>query len=201
MQRRDTSSGAGNAQRQARLVIALVALGSIAAALGLLALDRSRGETPQLHAPSAGATLGAAAPSDAEPLSLSSAGLSLTPASGAAVTKPPRVAPPRHGACPDDMILIEGTYCPFIAHKCDKARKARTPGEPEVCEKYKNLVLCEGGLETMRYCIDQFEYPNRRGVSPAVLVSFDEAERVCAVDEKRLCTFREWSFACEGEQM
>jgi formylglycine-generating enzyme len=166
----------------------------------LIALDRTRGGTPNAQDPLPSSAV--PGPSDealGQPTPTS--GLALSPTSIASVTIPPRVAPPRHGACPDDMILIEGTYCPFVAHKCDKARKARAPGEPEVCEKYKNLVLCEGGLETMRYCVDQFEYPNRRGVVPAVLVSFDEAERVCAVDEKRLCTFREWSFACEGEQM
>jgi formylglycine-generating enzyme required for sulfatase activity len=97
------------------------------------------------------------------------------------------------------MVLVSGEYCPFVAHRCDKKRAAPRPGEEPTCERYKNEVLCEGGLVGMRYCIDLLEYPNRRGVLPAVLVSFEEAERVCALENKRLCTAREWSFACEGE--
>ena len=178
---------------------------SVAAAVALIALDRTRGEPPQpVDARSADAGPMHAGPMDDGPMHDGTEALvpsvSLAPLS-AAVVKPPRVSPPQHGACPDDMLLAAGTYCPFVAHKCEKTRKARAPGEPEVCEKYKNQVLCEGGLEELRFCIDKFEYPNRKGVVPAVLVSFEEAERVCAVDEKRLCTFREWSFACEGESL
>jgi formylglycine-generating enzyme len=103
------------------------------------------------------------------------------------------------GACPDDMALVSGWFCPFVAHRCKKTRRAKHAGEPEVCEEFKNEVLCEGALERLRYCMDLYEYPNQVGVLPAVLVSFDEAVVACEVEGKRLCEPRELAFACEGE--
>ncbi len=97
------------------------------------------------------------------------------------------------------MTLVEGWYCPFVAHRCDKERKAKKPGDGAVCETFKNEVLCEGALERLRFCIDPYEYPNQEGVLPAVLVSFDDAERACDIEGKRLCEARELAFACEGE--
>jgi formylglycine-generating enzyme len=53
---------------------------------------------------------------------------------------------------------------------------------------------------TMHFCIDRFEYPNRRGAYPWIMVSWDEAGDLCGRAGKRLCTEAEWTFACEGEQ-
>jgi formylglycine-generating enzyme required for sulfatase activity len=50
------------------------------------------------------------------------------------------------------------------------------------------------------FCMDRYEYPNYRGANPYVMVSFDESERICKSEGKRLCTEDEWDFACEGEQ-
>jgi formylglycine-generating enzyme required for sulfatase activity len=50
----------------------------------------------------------------------------------------------------------------------------------------------------MHFCVDRFEYPNRRGAYPWVMVSWTEARALCARDGKRLCTEAEWTFACEG---
>jgi formylglycine-generating enzyme required for sulfatase activity len=52
----------------------------------------------------------------------------------------------------------------------------------------------------MRFCIDRFEYPNRRGAYPWIEVSWNEARSLCARDGKRLCSEAEWTFACEGEE-
>ncbi len=112
----------------------------------------------------------------------------------------PATRPEGDAPCFSDMVLVEGEHCPFVAHTCEKKRD-RKPGEEPICDRYKNEVLCEGGLIPLRFCIDRYEYPNRSGVLPAVLASFDEAERLCAIEDKRLCTVREWTFACEGERV
>jgi formylglycine-generating enzyme required for sulfatase activity len=52
----------------------------------------------------------------------------------------------------------------------------------------------------MDFCIDRFEYPNRIGEYPAVLVSWNEASAICGRSGQRLCTEDEWTFACEGEE-
>ncbi len=109
------------------------------------------------------------------------------------------VAQPGPGGCPPDMAIVEGWFCPFVAHRCEKERRPSAPGLEPVCLEYRAEVLCEGTMERLRYCMDVFEYPNQRGVVPAVLVDFDEAARACEVEGKRLCTPQEHAFACEGE--
>lgn len=53
--------------------------------------------------------------------------------------------------------------------------------------------------KAMHYCIDRFEYPNRKNESPIIFVNFPDAEGLCKKENKRLCTEDEWTFACEGE--
>lgn len=108
------------------------------------------------------------------------------------------------GICSSDMILVEGFACPFAAHRCDKKRKelgARPRGDTGICERFKDEVLCEGKAKFQRFCIDRYEYPNRAGAFPAVLVSYDEAISACEMQDKRLCSVREWQFSCEGESV
>jgi formylglycine-generating enzyme len=52
----------------------------------------------------------------------------------------------------------------------------------------------------LRYCIDQYEYPNVKGENPIIVVTFTEASTMCKSSGKRLCTESEWTLACEGEE-
>ncbi len=52
----------------------------------------------------------------------------------------------------------------------------------------------------MHFCIDRFEYPNRRGEYPWIMVDWNDARALCGSARKRLCTEAEWTFACEGEE-
>ncbi|MBK8937325.1 MAG: SUMF1/EgtB/PvdO family nonheme iron enzyme [Polyangiaceae bacterium] len=54
--------------------------------------------------------------------------------------------------------------------------------------------------QPMSYCMDRFEYPNRKGAHPVIFINFGEAKQMCASQGKRLCTEDEWTFACEGEE-
>lgn len=53
-------------------------------------------------------------------------------------------------------------------------------------------------VEVGAFCIDSFEYPNKRGVSPTVAVAFADAKRLCESQNKRLCSESEWEKACKG---
>jgi sulfatase modifying factor 1 len=75
---------------------------------------------------------------------------------------------------------------------------------PERCARYDRdrwLALSSRlPVRPMHFCIDRFEYPNRRGAYPWIMVSWTEARALCAEQGKRLCTEAEWTFACEGEE-
>jgi formylglycine-generating enzyme required for sulfatase activity len=53
-------------------------------------------------------------------------------------------------------------------------------------------------LDVAAYCIDMYEYPNRRGAAPSVNISWSDAKRVCESKGKRLCSEDEWEKACKG---
>ncbi len=49
------------------------------------------------------------------------------------------------------------------------------------------------------FCIDKYEWPNKRGSTPTSNVSFTEASDSCFIAGKRLCTNNEWESACSGK--
>ncbi len=183
------------------VVVAAAFAASIAVAWGVsYATTRARRASAPLVPRTAGST-GAdggrdesAAPpaSDAVGASGSPVGAGTAPPSGSALAGEPR-------GCPSDMVRVEAERCPFVAHRCERKRKevgARRGGG--VCERFRDEVLCEGRAQALSFCVDRFEYPNRKGARPTVLVDFEEAERACDTEGKRLCTVAEWQLACEG---
>jgi sulfatase modifying factor 1 len=94
-------------------------------------------------------------------------------------------------ACPDGMVLVEGTTCAETHRKCLE----RHPGS-DACRSFESAA-CRRGLP-LRFCVDRYEYPNQEGMLPAAVVTFEQARSACTDEGKRLCTEMEWSFACEG---
>jgi sulfatase modifying factor 1 len=98
------------------------------------------------------------------------------------------------GACPVDMTLVDGLFCPAIAYRCLK----RSGGVGHGCPEYMRGEVCLGQQDRRRYCIDLHEWPNRVGERPKVYVSWFEAKTLCDGAGKRLCRRSEWILACEG---
>lgn len=96
-------------------------------------------------------------------------------------------APPaqeKRPQCPKGMIFIpEGSFT-----------MGSSPSDPMKGFGEKDNVQ----VTTQAYCIDIFEYPNKRGVMPKTNVSLQEAESLCQKIGKRLCTEEEWEKACKG---
>jgi formylglycine-generating enzyme len=73
---------------------------------------------------------------------------------------------------------------------------------PERCGRFDEArwKLLSAGIprRPMHFCIDRFEYPNRRGAFPWIMVTWNEARALCAREGERLCSEAEWTFACEG---
>ncbi len=90
----------------------------------------------------------------------------------------------RSGACPDGMRHVPGG--PF---RMGTARDDPMMG-------FDERIL--GNVEVADFCIDAYEFPNRRGAMPRVNVSWQDAKRLCEGQGKRLCAEEEWEKACKG---
>jgi hypothetical protein len=128
----------------------------------------------------------------------------------AATSEPTEVtdaAEGNRGACTPGMVEVKGAY--RISPIGDELQKG-------VCSKWINREFPERcasfdknkwkairdklPTKAMRFCIDRFEYPNKKGEYPVILVNFPESDALCKESGKRLCTEDEWTFACEGEE-
>lgn len=95
------------------------------------------------------------------------------------------------------MVLVEGSYCENLRVDCLESRPSSETTR-RVCLQVKEPTVCEGARRAMRFCIDRYEFPNRRGERPMVLQNFYQAQLHCAARGKRVCTESEWTKACEG---
>jgi len=128
-------------------------------------------------------------PDSGAPLSIAEVESSLVSSVGPLTSDPGR-------SCPHGMVLVEGQFCPSLAHRCLDYLSV----ERDRCAEYAETSRCFGKPVPLRFCIDEFEYPNVRGVKPEVAVSYIKARQLCAEQGKRLCTEREWTLACEGPE-
>jgi len=49
------------------------------------------------------------------------------------------------------------------------------------------------------FCVDRFEYPNEKGVLPKTGMTWLDARNLCKEKGKELCSARQWTSACKGE--
>lgn len=66
-----------------------------------------------------------------------------------------------------------------------------------------HIIICPEGMRTVKagsFCIDSYEYPNKRNSKPKTDVTFEEAQQLCWNEGKRLCTSEEWEMACNGSK-
>lgn len=79
----------------------------------------------------------------------------------------------------------------------------------EIREEYYEIEVtdkespCLPGMELVKFgdsefCIDRYEWPNKKGVIPKSYVSLYQAMDSCYSVGKRLCTSEEWMLACSG---
>lgn len=158
--------------------------------------------------------------SDAGPVEVRTATAASAPDASADASAPEPTLPGTSEGCPDGMVLIHGDYCPEVNQTClehhaeyarDEARKKRMrergeePGKSTVserCLRYKEPSEClSKERRPMRFCMDRYEWPNRKGELPSLLISWTHAREACEAIGKRLCTEDEYNFGCEGEAM
>ncbi len=93
----------------------------------------------------------------------------------------PLPPPPK---CPDDMVLVPGGYFVMGSSLSDPLR--------DFSEKPNVRMYVKS------FCIDKYEYPDRKGMIPKSSVSFYTASQLCSDEGRRLCTEKEWEKACKG---
>jgi len=65
---------------------------------------------------------------------------------------------------------------------------------------YMAHLKCPAGMVPVgdKFCVDKYEYPNRKGEYSMNAATWQAAETMCAREGKRLCTGSEWQEACAG---
>jgi len=127
------------------------------------------------------------------------AGAGALPRSGADRVEAPS-ATASEAACPDDMVWVKGQYCTEVKQDCRVwLDDASLPFAR--CAVFVSPSECVGRRVPMSFCIDRFEQTRPGEAVPANHMSFELGSRLCQGLGRRICTEREWNFACEGEQM
>ena len=85
--------------------------------------------------------------------------------------------------CPEGMVSFSDTKT-TVGSKTP-ARSWHTPAKDVALEAF---------------CIDQYEYPNKKGEYPKNNVTWEEAKSLCEAEGKRLCSSAEWELACRGTE-
>ncbi|HEU4412699.1 MAG TPA: SUMF1/EgtB/PvdO family nonheme iron enzyme [Polyangiaceae bacterium] len=175
----------------------------IGSALGLGACARA---TPALDdEPAPAGAEGPLAQPDARPVlwcdeaGTAAPGGRAEPPGAATPPAPPEASP---AACPPEMVLVEGAYCPSVQHECVEWLEEPSKTAFARCARYREPAICASPERVpMRFCIDRDEYVEPGDELPLGEVSWTDAKARCERAGKRLCAEREWVFACEGEAM
>ncbi len=103
--------------------------------------------------------------------------------------------------CPENMVLVEGMYCPEVEHTCK--RYMDPPGRYEYfrCAEYAQPARCKAPKKKLSFCMDRDEYVAPGRTLPENYQSWTHADKTCRSQGKRVCMESEWNFACEGEEM
>ena len=98
------------------------------------------------------------------------------------------------------MQHVVTSFCPDMKRECVK-QELDAPNRITICHEFREgKNQCLAPRQPLDFCIDEFEYPNRRGAKPPVMASFYAAEQSCREAGKRVCRESEWVAACEGPE-
>jgi Sulfatase-modifying factor enzyme 1 len=104
--------------------------------------------------------------------------------------------------CPDGMAFVDTVHCPDgpsakVGLTCTSSER-NNPNHLTICKQFEGEQTCRVPKRRQQYCIDRYEFPNRKGGHPPVMVSAYDAAGLCAEQGKRMCFESEWTAACEG---
>lgn len=121
-------------------------------------------------------------------------------AGAATATRAPTPIPDTAASpCPDDMLYADTNFCSEIERRCVEMEHERI-NHLDICHSFAREQRCRGEPRRIAFCIDRYEYPNRKGAHPAWMLDWFEAQATCESKGKRLCWSSEWTAACEGPE-
>lgn len=110
--------------------------------------------------------------------------------------------------CPPNMVEVDGNFCPNVEQNClewldiDKTQEANRGMGPLRCKRFAFPTKCLSKTRIhMHYCVDVYEWPNKKGELPPVGMTYWEAKASCESVGKRLLTTAEATLACEGPEI
>lgn len=115
------------------------------------------------------------------------------------VSAPAPLPPAESAPCPEDMAFVDVVHCPNGSHRCLRTSR-NEPNNLTLCHEFAPGQRCPGDQHKKRFCVDRYEYPNKKGAHPPVMVSAYDAAGLCAEQGKRMCFESEWTAACEGPE-
>jgi formylglycine-generating enzyme required for sulfatase activity len=95
------------------------------------------------------------------------------------------------------MAYVDTTFCPDIERRCVDMEHEKINHLP-ICHAFAHESRCPSAEKRISFCIDRYEYPNRKGAHPAWMLDWYQAQATCESKGKRLCWASEWTAACEG---
>lgn len=109
-------------------------------------------------------------------------------------------------ACRSDQRHVVGAFCPNVEQSClewmDDVSGSNSGVSPLRCKRFASPTKCLSRTRvSMDFCIDTYEWPDRKDELPPVGMTYWDAKRSCETVDKRLCDVAEATLACEGPEM
>ncbi|HEY8086778.1 MAG TPA: hypothetical protein VIF09_03015, partial [Polyangiaceae bacterium] len=82
------------------------------------------------------------------------------------------------GACPDDMVHVETSFCPDVERRCLDMEHEQT-NHLEICHAFAHEQRCRTEERKLAFCIDRYEYPNKKGGHPVWMLDWYQAQATC----------------------
>ena len=119
----------------------------------------------------------AAAPPPPPPAPATAATVPLDAGSPEAAPAPPEAGAPEAAAppsaeCPDGMIHVKKDFCTKVERTCLESSYDK-PNHLHICHKFKQAPpKCVGDHVQLDFCIDRYEYPDKKGARPPLMVDW-----------------------------
>ncbi|MBL8025580.1 MAG: SUMF1/EgtB/PvdO family nonheme iron enzyme [Fibrobacteres bacterium] len=102
----------------------------------------------------------------------------------------------------DTSYYSDSSYADTVAAVEEQQMPAVKPkmraGVLTECPEDMEYIISRQKRKVREFCIDRYEYPNKKGERPMADITWYKADQLCEKAGKRLCADWEWEDACAG---